>query len=72
MLKKALKNAIAPGIGGTLGGVVLPKILFGERYNATYPNIVKHVLFRFVVVYISCFLVSLFILWFKEKSQDKI
>lgn len=64
-----IKSAIGVSIGTTIGGVVLPRILFSEFYNNTYPPIIKQSLMYFVISYTVCFLVSLLIAWIKNKIE---
>ena len=65
MFKRALKFAIGPSIGITLGGIIIPRIMFPNLYNETYPPILVQAGLYFVVGYIVSFLVSLFIEWIK-------
>lgn len=67
MVKKALKSAIGVSIGVTAGSVVLPRILFSERYNNTYPPILEQTLLYLAVSYGVCFFVYLLIEWIKTK-----
>jgi hypothetical protein len=71
MLKRALKFAIGPSVGITLGGIIIPRIIFPNLYNETYPPILLQACFYFVVGYIVSFLVSLLIEWIKSKAESK-
>lgn len=71
MLKRAYKFAIGPSIGITIGGIIIPRIMFSSLYNETYPPIFVQAGQYFVVGYIVCFLVSLFIEWIKLKLESK-
>lgn len=71
MLKRALKFAIGPSVGITLGGVIIPRIMFPNLYNETYPPILLQAGIYFVVGYIVSFLVSLLIEWIKLKAESK-
>jgi len=70
MIKKALKSAIGISIGTTIGGVILPRILFSELYNNTYPPILEQVPMYFVISYGACFFVQLLIEWIKNKMKN--
>ncbi len=70
MIKRALKSAIGVSVGLTIGGVFLPRILFSERYNDTYPPIEVQTLQYLLVSYIVCFLVSLLIEWIRTKFKN--
>lgn len=67
MFKRALKFAIGPSIGITLGGIIIPRIMFPNLYNETYPPILVQAGLYFVVGYIVSLLVSLLIEWIKSK-----
>ncbi|HCJ56283.1 MAG: hypothetical protein VB122_09045 [Erysipelotrichales bacterium] len=69
MVKRALKSAIGVSIGTTIGGVVLPRILFFELYNNTYPPILEQTLLYFIISYVVCFFVALLIEWIKNKMR---
>ena len=71
MLKRALKFAIGPSVGITLGGVIIPRIMFPNLYNETYPPILLQAGLYFAVGYIVSFLVSMFIEWIKSKAKSK-
>ncbi|TGE37353.1 hypothetical protein E4K67_16065 [Desulfosporosinus fructosivorans] len=71
MLKRALKFAIGPSIGITIGGIIIPRIMFSSLYNETYPSIPLHASLYFVVGYILSFLVFLLIEWVKSKIKSK-
>lgn len=71
MVKRALKFAIGPSIGITIGSIIIPRIMFSNLYNETYPPILVQACLYFVVGYIVCFLVSLFIEWIKSKVKSK-
>jgi len=71
MIKRALKFAIGPSVGITIGGVIIPRIIFSNLYNKTYPPIFVQASFYFVVGYIVSFLVYLIIEWFKLKMKSK-
>jgi putative flippase GtrA len=71
MLKRALKFAIGPSVGITLGGIIIPRIMFPNLYNETYPPILLQAGIYFVVGYIVSFLVSLLIEWIKLKAESK-
>lgn len=70
MLKRAFKFAIGPSLGITLGGIIITRIMFSNLYNETYPPILVQAGLYFVVGYIICFLVSLFIEWIKSKLES--
>jgi hypothetical protein len=65
MFKRSVKFAIGPSVGITIGGVIIPRIIFSNLYNETYPPIFVHAGLYFVVGYIASFLVSLLIEWIK-------
>lgn len=67
MFKRSLKFAIVPSLGVTIGGVIIPRIVFSNLYTETYPPIFVHTGLYFVVGYITSFLISLFIEWIKSK-----
>lgn len=67
MLKRALKFAIGPSIGVTLGGIIIPRIMSPNLYNETYPPILVQAALYFIIAYIISFLVSFFIEWTKSK-----
>lgn len=71
MLKRALKFAIGPSIGVTIGGIIIPRIIFSNLYNATYPPIIVHAGLYFISGYIVSFLVFLLIEWVKLKFDSK-
>ncbi|WP_312833209.1 hypothetical protein [Sedimentibacter saalensis] len=71
MLKRALKFAIGPSIGVTIGGIIIPRIIFSNLYNATYPPIIVHAGLYFIAGYIVSFLVFLLIEWVKLKFDNK-
>ncbi len=71
MLKRALKFAIGPSLGITLGSVIIPRIIFPHLYNKTYPPILLQAGLNFVVIYIASSLVSLLIEWIKSRAQSK-
>lgn len=71
MLKRALKFAIGPSVGITLGGIITPRIVFTNLYNETYPPILLQAGLYFAVGYIVSFLVSLLIEWIKLKAESK-
>lgn len=70
MLKRAVKFAIGPSAGITIGGVIIPRIMFSNLYNETYPPIFVQAGLYFVVGYIVSFLVSLLIEWIKLKVES--
>lgn len=61
MLRRALKFAIGPSVGITLGGLIIPRIVFPNQYNETYPPILEYAGLYFVVGYMVSFLVSLYL-----------
>jgi hypothetical protein len=71
MLKRALKFAIGPSVGITLGGIIIPRDMFPNLYNETYPPILLQAGLYFAVGYIASFLVSLPIEWIKSKVESK-
>lgn len=71
MFRRALKFAIGPSVGITIGGVIIPRIMFSNLYNETYPPIFVQAGLYFVVGYIVSFLVSLLIEWMKLKLENK-
>jgi uncharacterized membrane protein len=70
MLKRALKFAIGPSIGITIGGIIIPRIMLSYLYNETYPPIIVQAGLYFIVGYIVSFLVSLLIEWVKLKFDS--
>ncbi len=70
MIKRALKSAIGVSTGTTIGGVVLPRILFSELYNNTYPPILEQTLLYFVISYGACFIINLLIEWIKNRIKN--
>ncbi len=71
MIKKSLKQAIGISIGTAIGGVLLPRLLFQDMFNATYPPIWKHLVMYLAVGYIGSFLVFLLINWVKSKLKSE-
>lgn len=71
MLKRALKFAVGPSIGITLGGIIIPRIMFSNLYNETYPPILVQASMYLIVGYIAAFLVYLFIEWVKSKIHGR-
>ncbi len=71
MIRRALKFAIGPSIGITLGGILIPRIMFSNLYNDTYPPIIEQAILYLVVGYLVSFLVFLFIEWLKSKVDSK-
>lgn len=71
MLKRALKFAIGPSVGITIGGIIIPRIMFSNLYNETYPSIPVQACLYFVVGYAVSFLVSLLIEWVESKMESK-
>ncbi|GAB6087178.1 hypothetical protein JCM11672_24500 [Alkaliphilus crotonatoxidans] len=71
MIKKALKSAIGISIGVTIGSVVLPRIIFSDLYNDTYPPILVQSLLYLTFSYVVCFLVYLFMGWIKVKMKKE-
>ena len=69
MLKKALKSGIGPGIGLTLGAVIVPRLRQPELYNETYPHLILHSLLYFLGGMIVCALVTLLIEWIRVKRE---
>lgn len=71
MIKKAAKQAIGIGLGCTLGGTVLPRLLLAQNYNSTWPPLWQHVATSFVVCYGVSFAVFLMVNWLKAKWGTK-
>lgn len=71
MIKRALKLAIGPSLGITLGGIIIPRMMYPSRYNETYPPILLHVILYLFVGYMVSFLVCLLIEWIKSKTEIK-
>lgn len=71
MIKKSLKSAIGIGIGTTLGGCILPRLLLSGAYNDTWPPIWKQAILYFVISYPVAFLVFLLIEWVKSKIKSE-
>lgn len=71
IIKRSLKFAIGPSVGVTIGGIIIPRIMFSNLYNETYPPIFVQACLYFVVGYIASFLVSLLIEWIKLKLESK-
>jgi hypothetical protein len=69
MLKKALKFAIGPSVGVTIGLIIIPRIMFSNLYNET--NIFVQASLCFIVGYIVSFLVFLLIEWIKLKVKKR-
>ncbi|MDK2808857.1 MAG: hypothetical protein PWP24_1594 [Clostridiales bacterium] len=69
MLKKSLKSAVGVSIGITLGGCIIPRILFSDLYNNTFPPIWEHALTYLIQGYLVSFLVSLLINWIESKKE---
>lgn len=67
MIKKAAKQAIGTGLGCTLGGTVLPRLLLAQNYNSTWPPLWQHVATSFVVCYGVSFAVLLLMNWLGAK-----
>lgn len=67
MIKQAFKRALWVSLGVTIGGVLLPRILFPQRYNATYPPLALHALMYFALGYVVCFLTLWFLSFLKSK-----
>lgn len=71
MVKKAFNLAVGTSFGVTCGGTVLPRILHPWRYNSTYPPILTHALFSFVITFAAAFVIGLFIEWIKSKLENE-
>ncbi|KXL52802.1 hypothetical protein CLNEO_18240 [Anaerotignum neopropionicum] len=69
MIRKSLKSAIGISIGVAIGKCILPRLIFTELYNDTYPPIWKQAILSLVVGYITAFLVVLFFNWIKSLSS---
>lgn len=67
LIKKALKSAIGPSVGITIGGCILPRLFFVDWYNNTYPPIWKHAILYLLVGYITAFLVFFIISLFQSR-----
>ena len=67
MIRQALKRAFGVSLGVTIGGVLLPRLLWTWRYNATFPPLALHVLLYFVGSFVVCFLVTWLVLFLKSK-----
>jgi len=68
-LSRALKFAIGPSLGLTIGGIIIPRIMFANRYNQTYPPMLVHAGLYFVTGYIVSCVIFLFIEWVKSKME---
>ena len=71
MVKKSLKQAIGISVGTAIGGVLLPRLLFPDMFNETYPPIWKQMIIYLAVAYIGSFLVFLLINWIKAKVKPE-
>lgn len=71
MMKKTAKQAVGVGIGCTLGGTVLPRLLLAQNYNSTWPPLWQHAIIGFVACYGASFAVFLLINWVKAKWGTK-
>ena len=71
MIKKAAKQAIGIGLGCTLGGTVLPRLLLAQNYNSTWPPLWQHVAISFVVCYGVSFAVLLLMNWLGAKRSKQ-
>jgi putative flippase GtrA len=69
MLKRALKFAIWPSVGVTIGLIIIPRIMFSNLYNETFPPIFVQACLNFIVGYIVSFLLFLLIEWIKLKAK---
>lgn len=70
-MKKALKSAISVSIGTTVGTVLLPRMMFSQLYNNTYPPIWQQALLCFVVSYGVGVVVLLLIEWVRNKAKNE-
>jgi hypothetical protein len=68
VLKRALKFAFGPSIGVTIGGVIIPRIMFSN--NEVYPPIFIHASVYFICGYIMSFLISLLFEWIRSKANE--
>lgn len=73
MIKKSLFQAVCLSAGITAGGVLIPRLLHPQRYNATYPPLWAHALGYFLVGISACFAVYLLInlFMYRKKNTDK-
>lgn len=69
MMKKAAKQAVGVGIGCTLGGTVLPRLLLAQNYNSTWPPLWQHAIIGFVACYGASFAVFLLMNWLETKRR---
>ena len=69
MIKKSLFQAVCLSAGITAGGVVLPRMLYPQRFNATYPPLWAHTLGYFLVGFAACFIIYLLINLFAAKRK---
>lgn len=59
--KKAVKLAFWIAVGTAIGGVLLPRLLFSENFNSTYPPLLLHLLMYAGVGFAASFLVQMLI-----------
>lgn len=67
MVKKVFKQALWMSLGVTIGGVLLPRLLNGWRYNDSYPPLALHILVCFFAGCIVCFLTAWLMLFLKSR-----
>lgn len=66
MIRKAAKNAVGIAIGTMVGGCILPRIIFRDLYNDTWPPLWKEAILYFATGYVAAFSVLLLIYRIKE------
>lgn len=73
MIKKSLIQAISLSAGITAGGVLIPRLLYPNNYNMTYPPLWAHALGYFLMGCGACFAIYLLINLFiaRKKEADK-
>ena len=69
MLKRALKSAIGPSVGVTVGSVIF-RITNQGLYNETWPSVLEQTVLYLFAGYIVCFVVSLLIEFVRQKSGN--
>lgn len=70
-VKKSVQMASGIGVGTALGGVIIPRIMHPYLYNETYPPLLRHSLFAFVIGFIVSFLIFIFIEGIKSKVKSE-
>ena len=70
MIRKALLIAVGSGAGVTIGGTILPRLLYPHLYNASYPSMWLQATISFAAAFTGGFLVGLLILWIISKLRQ--